>query len=67
MFFLYYYIICFIYCIIVVSKRWNQDSNNAGLYINPELDILGLAFICIFVAPVDLFHTVYKKLKNRLT
>lgn len=48
-----YYVVCFIYCIIMSSKRWNRDVMSGGLGISPGLDTVGLVIMCWLLAPID--------------
>jgi len=50
-----YYLICFIYCVIMQSRRWNKDVMTGGLGISPGLETTALLIMCWILAPVDVF------------
>lgn len=55
--FWFYYLSCFVYCIIVSVRGWRKNSMTGGLSISPDLDILVFLFLCWFLAPIDFFLT----------
>lgn len=59
-----YYLICFIYCIIMHSKRWNKDVMTGGLRISPGLETIALLIMCWIIAPIDAFLTWIKIYKE---
>ena len=59
-----YYLLCFVYCIYQLIKKWNRDVMAGGLGISPGLDTLALLIMCWVLAPIDIFLTwvrVYKE------
>jgi hypothetical protein len=62
-FFLCYYLITLLYCVIMQARKWGKDVRAGGLGISPGLDTLALLIMCWALAPVDIFLTwvrVYK-------
>ena len=59
-----YYLVCLVYCLVMLFKRWNRDVMAGGLGISPGLDTLGIIILAPFLAPVDITITwihIYKK------
>ena len=59
-----YYTICFVYCAIMLIRKWNRDIMAGGLGISPGLDSLALMVMCWILAPVDITLTwirIYKE------
>ncbi len=59
-----YYLVCLIYCLTMLAKRWSKDVMAGGLGINPGLDTLGIIIMAPFLAPIDITLTwinIYKK------
>lgn len=55
--FLTYYLICFCYCIFMLSRSWSRDVMDGGLGITPSMDTIAVLFLCWALAPVDFFLT----------
>ena len=53
----WYYLTCFVYCLIMQARKWNKDVMAGGLGITPGLDSIALIIMCWVLAPVDIFLT----------
>jgi len=51
--FLTYYLICIVYCVYQLSKRWRRDVTAGGLGITPGMDIIAVLMMAWVLAPVD--------------
>ena len=50
-----YYVVCLIYCLIMLIKTWSRDVMTGGLGISPGLDTLAILIMCWALAPVDIY------------
>jgi hypothetical protein len=52
-----YYLLCFVYCIYQLIKKWNRDVMAGGLGISPGLDSVMIVIMAPVLAPIDIFLT----------
>ena len=52
-----YYLICFLYCIIMLVRRWRNDVMTGGLGITPSMDTIAVLIMCWVLAPIDVVLT----------
>lgn len=51
--FLTYYLVCVVYCVYQLSKRWRRDVMPGGLGITPGMDMIAVLMMAWVLAPVD--------------
>jgi hypothetical protein len=59
--FIYYYVICIIYCFYQLSKKYKRDGLD---YSSPELDSIMVLIMAWVLAPVDISITWIKMVKE---
>ena len=52
-----YYLLCFVYCIYQLIKKWNKNVMAGGLGITPGLDSIMVIIMAPILAPIDIFLT----------
>jgi hypothetical protein len=62
--FLTYYLICVVYCVYQLSKRWRRDATAGGLGITPGLDMIAVLMLAWVLAPIDAFLTWVRLYKD---
>jgi hypothetical protein len=59
-----YYLLCFVYCIYQLIKKWNRDVMAGGLGISPGLDSVMIVIMAPVLAPIDIFLTWMRLYKD---
>jgi hypothetical protein len=59
-----YYLLCFVYCIYQLIKRWNRDVMAGGLGVSPGLDSIMIVIMAPVLAPIDIFLTWMRLYKD---
>ncbi len=52
-----YYLLCFVYCIYQLVRKWNKNVMAGGLGITPGLDSIMIIIMAPILAPIDIFLT----------
>ena len=52
-----YYLLCFVYCIYQLIRKWNKNVMAGGLGITPGLDSIMIIIMAPILAPIDIFLT----------
>ena len=52
-----YYLLCFVYCIYQLVRKWNKNVMAGGLGISPGLDSIMIIIMAPILAPIDIFLT----------
>jgi hypothetical protein len=63
--FLAYYTICVIYCFYQLFTKYQERYNEGMVGLSPGLDSIMVLMIAWVLAPIDIFLTLIKKLKNK--
>jgi len=63
--FLGYYTICVIYCFYQLFTKYQERYNEGMVGLSPGLDSIMVLMIAWVLAPIDIFLTLIKKLKNK--
>ena len=59
-----YYILCFVYCIYQLIRKWNKNVMAGGLGISPGLDSIMIIIMAPILAPIDIFLTWVRLYKD---
>ena len=59
-----YYLLCFVYCLYQLVKKWNKNVMAGGLCISPGLDSIMIVIMAPVLAPIDIFLTWMRLYKD---
>ena len=59
-----YYLLCFVYCLYQLVKKWNKNVMAGGLGISPGLDSIMIVIMAPVLAPIDIFLTWMRLYKD---
>lgn len=59
-----YYVLCFVYCVYQLIRKWNKNVMAGGLGIAPGLDSIMIIIMAPILAPIDIFLTWMRLYKD---